>query len=128
VFEGNFTFDSISTGTVTIDVASIYTGASARDKVLRGNEFFDVEKYPTATYTIKEVKQEGDAYNFIGDLTLMASTKELIVPFEIVQNEEEGIYFIKANVNFDRTAYGMPTYGGVGNEVKLTIDLTLVKN
>jgi polyisoprenoid-binding protein YceI len=127
VFEGNFTFDSTSTGTVSIDVTSIFTGASARDKVLRGNQFFDVEKYPAATYTIKEVKQEANAYTFIGDLTLMASTKELIVPFEIIKNEE-GIYFIKANVNFDRTAYGMPTYSGVGNDVKLTIDLTLVKN
>jgi polyisoprenoid-binding protein YceI len=108
-------------------VASIYTGASARDKVLRSNEFFDVEKYPTATYTIKEVKQEGTNYVFVGDFALMASTKELIVPFEIVKNEEEGIYFIKANVSFDRTAYGMPTYGGVGNDVKLTVDLKLKK-
>jgi hypothetical protein len=54
-------------------------------KYLRSNEFFDVEKYPTATYTIKEVKQEANAYTFIGDLTLMASTKELIVPFEIIK-------------------------------------------
>jgi hypothetical protein len=63
----------------------------------------------------------------VGDFALMASTKELIVPFEIVKNEAEGIYFIKANVSFDRTAYGMPSYGGVGNEVKLTVDLKLEK-
>jgi hypothetical protein len=58
----------------------------------------------------------------------MASKKALIIPFEIIKNEAEGIYYIKADVNFDRTAYGMPAYAGVGNDVKLTVDLRLVKN
>jgi len=40
------------TGTVeaTIDIASIDTGNAGLDKHTKSNEFFDVEKYPTAVY------------------------------------------------------------------------------
>ena len=69
---------SAKTGTVdiTIDTSSVQTGVSDLDKHLKGNEFFDVEKYPTATYKGKITKFKGDAPSEVqGDLTLHGVTK-----------------------------------------------------
>lgn len=47
---------------ITVDVASIDTKIEKRDKHLRTAEFFEVEKYPTATLRMYEVKAaKGDA-------------------------------------------------------------------
>ena len=82
------TFDKV-TGTVTIDraartgsvdlsidTASIDVGHEKLENHLKSPEFFDVEKFPTATYKGKLVKFEGDAPTEVqGDLTLHGVTK-----------------------------------------------------
>ncbi|HJW10050.1 MAG TPA: YceI family protein, partial [Holophagaceae bacterium] len=44
---------------LTIDVASINTDNEGRDKHLRSADFFDVEKYPSITFTSKHVWKQG---------------------------------------------------------------------
>ena len=65
--------------------------------------------------------------NLNGEFTLMSSTKALNIPFEIKKNKTTGAYKLLGEVAFDRTEYGMAPYGGVGDEVKLTIDVMLEK-
>jgi polyisoprenoid-binding protein YceI len=61
---------------VTVETASVTTGAADLEKHLRSNEFFDVEKFPTATYKGKITKfKDGAPAEVQGDLTLHGVTR-----------------------------------------------------
>jgi polyisoprenoid-binding protein YceI len=63
---------------VTIDVTSITTGDEKRDGHLRTADFFEPEKYPTITFTSKQVEPlGGEKYRVTGDFTLHGVTREL---------------------------------------------------
>src|ERR1700740_969206 len=56
---------------VTIDAASVDTRVPDRDKDLRSDHFFDVEKYPTLTFKSTKVEQtEPGKLRVTGDLTI----------------------------------------------------------
>jgi len=63
---------------VTIDLASVTTGDAGRDAHLRTTDFFESEKFPTATYKSTRVeKVTEDEYRIYGDLTLHGVTHEV---------------------------------------------------
>ncbi len=67
---------------VTIDVNGINTREEKRDAHLKSPDFFDVAKYPTATFKSKKVTAAGkNKFKVVGDLTLHGVTKE--VPLEV---------------------------------------------
>lgn len=80
-FNGTFTFDAKrpenSTVKVEIDTKSVNTNHAERDKHLRGKDFLNVSKYPTATFESAGVKLNGDAATITGKLTLHGVTKEI---------------------------------------------------
>src|SRR5260221_3423142 len=62
---------SKSTVDVTIDAASVDTRVPDRDKDLRSDHFFDVEKYPTLSFKSTKVEQvEAGKLKVTGDLTI----------------------------------------------------------
>lgn len=64
---------------VTIEVGSINTNSQARDGKLR-TDFFDVAKFPTATFKSKSwVKADDDVYDVTGDLTIKGVTKSITI-------------------------------------------------
>ncbi len=67
------------TGTVdvTIDPASVRTHDSTRlDAIVKGEKFFNVEKYPTITFKSSDFKFDGDRLVAVnGELTLLGVTK-----------------------------------------------------
>jgi len=65
---------------VTIDAASIDTREPQRDAHLRSADFFDVDKFPTLTFTSRRVTDvAGDRFRLIGDLTIRGITREVIL-------------------------------------------------
>jgi len=76
---GTFSIDKdAKTGTVdiTIETSSIDLGLEKLETHLKSPDFFDVEKYPTATYKGKFTKFQGDAPTEVqGELTLHGVTK-----------------------------------------------------
>jgi polyisoprenoid-binding protein YceI len=76
---GQVTLDTAAkTGTVdvTIDASSIDTGNAKLNDHLESAVFFDVAKYPTATYKGTSMKFEGDRpVEVMGELTLHGVTK-----------------------------------------------------
>ena len=83
-FNGTFTFDAKkpenSTVKVEIDTKSVNTNHAERDKHLRGKDFLNVSKYPTATFESTGVDLNGDAATITGKLTLHGVTNELYPP------------------------------------------------
>lgn len=72
-----------STVEVTIDVASIDTRDPKRDGHLKSPDFFDVAKYPTATFKSTKVQKAGKSKLKVhGALTLRGVTKPVVLDVE----------------------------------------------
>ena len=88
-FKGQFTFDKdnpeVSRVEVEIDVASINTNHTERDKHLRGKDFFNVEKYPKATFVSTKLERTGENTGIMkGNLTLKGVTKPVTIDVEFI--------------------------------------------
>jgi polyisoprenoid-binding protein YceI len=125
-----------STITVTIDTSTIDTGVAARDTHLKSEAFFDVAKFPTATFTSSGVAKNGSKLTVNGNLTLHGVTLPVVLDVEGPSTPVEGAMDHKPHSGFSatttvsRTAFGIGTSFPaivVGDEVKLTIDLEIIK-
>lgn len=71
------------TGTVdvTIDAASVRTFDATRlDAIVKGEKFFNVEKYPTITFKSDDVNFDGDRVVGVnGELTMLGVTKPVML-------------------------------------------------
>ena len=81
-FSGKFDFDpeNPEAGSVSleIDVNSINSNHAERDNHLRNTDFFEVAKYPKATFVSTSIKKTGDKTAVItGDLTIREVTKSV---------------------------------------------------
>ena len=80
--EGDFEYvdGKLTGGKFVIDMTSIESDEEL-DKLeghLKSDDFFGVAKYPTATFVIKEVVNQGPkGYNITGDITIKGITKEI---------------------------------------------------
>lgn len=79
-FEGTFSYDekapAASKVSVRIDTASVDSNHAERDKHLRGKDFFEVNKYPEATFASTAFVPKGDGYATLkGNLTLHGVTR-----------------------------------------------------
>ena len=86
-FDGTFEYDKAapakSSINVTIDTTSIDSNHAERDKHLKGSDFLDVKKYPTATFKSTGFKSTGEGKGEItGDFTLHGVTKSITFPVE----------------------------------------------
>lgn len=127
---------SKSTVTATIGVATIDTGVSGRDADLKGSGFFDVDKFPTATFTSTSVAKSAGGLTVKGNLTLHGVSQPVVLNVEgptgpIISPMDHKLHAgYTATTTIDRTAFGIGTaYPAalIGDEVKLTIDLEVVK-
>lgn len=83
-FAGTFSYDekdiAASKVKVDIDTTSINSNHAERDKHLRGPDFLDVGKFPTAAFESTSVKDNGGGKATItGKLTLHGVTKEIAI-------------------------------------------------
>ena len=63
----------------TIDISTLDTHNQFRDEKILGEGFFEVEKYPTATFRSTQVTAQPDGhYQVAGDLTLRGVTQAMV--------------------------------------------------
>ena len=124
-----------STVNITIDATTVDTGVSMRDADIKSSNLFDVEKYPTATFVSTSVAKHGDGLTVNGNLTLHGVTKPVTLEVEGPTGPVPGMDHkphegFSASTTISRTAFGIGTKyptSILGDEVKLTIDLDVVK-
>lgn len=136
--EGSVQLDKAAkTGKVelTIDVASINTGSAAFDKHLRGPDFFEVEKHPTAKFVADKFSFNGDKVSEVaGTLTLKGQTQPVVLKANhfncfqhpMLKREVCGGDF---ETTIDRSAYGI-NYGlqyGFPKDVRIVVQVEAVK-
>lgn len=120
---------------VTIDATTVDTGVAARDTDLKSAGWFDVQKFPTATFASTQVTKSGGGYSITGNLTLHGVTKQVVLAVEPPTGPAPGMdkkphMGYTATTTINRKDFGigekMPD-AGVSEQTKLTIDLEVAK-
>lgn len=123
----------------TIDVAGLNTREQKRDDHLRSKDFFEVEKFPTITFTSTKIEKAADGLKVTGDLTIHGVKKSVTLDTQ-VSNEVKhpftgaGVRGVTATTKINRKDFGLTwnkalEAGGVlvGDEVAIAIEAELVK-
>jgi len=110
VFEG----DKLKGGNFTVDMTSISNNdleGEWKGKLeghLKSDDFFGVEKHPTAKLNITEVKSHGNHYTVTGDLTIKNITNPITFDMTVSENTAS------ADLKIDRSKfdvrYGSPSF------------------
>lgn len=133
-YNGYFTFDEKEPEKSDIDVTlkpeSIDTSIAALDKELRGEKFFNVEKFPTMHFKSTKIATTGkNTGDVTGDLTLLGVTKPVVM--HVVYNKS-GIHpftnnFVAgftADAALKRSDFGMNAFEpAIGDEVRVHIEV-----
>lgn len=141
-FAGTIRYDAAqpahSAVTFTIQAASIDTNEANRDNHLRSADFFDVEKYPTITFTSTRVAGAGtNGFEVTGTLSMHGVDKEIVLPVAFHGfardpwgNERAGF---ESEIKLNRKDFGLNwnaalETGGflVGDEVTVTLSVQAV--
>lgn len=130
-----------STVEATIDCTTLNTGEPKRDNDLRGEEFFDIKKYPVMKFKSKSVQVAGQGeLKVTGDLTINSVTRQVVLSIEgptdaVKDTQGRTKVGASATTKVSRKEYGIlynPVMeaGGVvvSDQVSITLDIELIKN
>lgn len=148
VKEGSVTFagDVPTAGTFTLDMTSIknddLTDAGMNQKLvghLKSDDFFAVEKNPTALFKItKSEKKKTGEIAITGDLTIKGITKSVTIPATVKM--ENGVYTATGKLKINRTNWDIKYNSGkffdpkqlgdklINDEIDIEINLRTVKS
>ena len=120
---------------ITVDTASISTGLAKRDDHLRGEDFFNVAKFPTMTFKASKLRFSGDKLvGADGDLTLLGVTKPVSLTIDsfVCGNHpmnKKPLCGANATTTIKRSEWGMKAYvPAVSDEVKIAIQIEAFKD
>jgi len=110
-----------------VAAATISTGSGVSDKMVKGTDFFDTEKFATVTFTSTKVIPSNDPNKFQaqGDFTLRGVTKPAALQVNLDPDNKGGGQ-IYADLSFDRRDFGMTKnlpLTGVNDSIRVRLDL-----
>ena len=120
----------------TIDAASLTSDFERRDDAVRGENYLDVERFPTITFNSKRVEPRGEnRYAVIGDFTMHGVTRELELDTEyfgeVTDARGNTLRGLAARATIRKGDYGI--HGSpadphaVAEQIQLVIDAELYK-
>ncbi len=124
---------------VTIQAASINTGAADRDNHLRSADFLNVEKHPTITFVSTSVTPKGERQATItGDLTIAGVTRSVSFDATLEGTGKnpwgKTVAGFSASTKINREDFGLTwnvvlEAGGwlVGKEITVNIDVEAIR-
>lgn len=125
---------------VEIQAGSLDTRNADRDGHVKSADFFDVETYPTITFTSTGVEAEGDDHLLVtGDLTIKDVTKSVTVDFEfdgeVTDPWGNSRVGFEGSTEINRSDFGL-TWNAplksdgvlVSEKIKLNFDISATKN
>ena len=119
---------------INIPINEIATSRGDLSKHMMSPDFFDVAKYPTATFVSTSVEpMPGNKAKITGNLTMLGVTKPVVLDAELSggggnpMSKKETIGF-HAKTTIDRTKWGMTKFApNIGASVKLKISAAFEK-
>ncbi len=134
--QANITLDSnrLKNALVTIDLTTISHKEEQLQKHLRGKDFFDVIKYPTAIFEASSiVYSDAQTATITGTMNMKGINREIAFPVNIKQTSRGMV--VRGNISIDRTRFGIKYnsssfFGDLGdqaiqNKFDLVFDLLL---
>ncbi len=104
--------------TVEIDMSSVYSDADGLTKHLQTGDFFEVAKFPNASFKstkiIPDTEKGAGNYTVTGDLTLRGVTKSVTFPATITVNAET--VSVNAEFSINRKDFGI-LYAGKADDL-----------
>lgn len=116
-------------GHLDIAVASISTGIGKRDDHLRSADFFDVEKFPTATIDVTSAGlSDADTVHLHVQVTIKGTSRLLDLPVRVTTLDDGGIR-LTASTTLNRQDFGVAgnQLGMVGDTVSAEATAVFVK-
>ena len=123
-----FTSTDASTGVLDIKIQaeSVDTGSKSKDKKLKGDHCFDVEKHPYITFhSTKITEMSPNSFDVAGTFTLRGVSKPEALTFTVDREGGGATGEIKGTLVFDRRDFelgGSIPFVKIADRVELTID------
>jgi polyisoprenoid-binding protein YceI len=137
--KGSITLDDSditkSTVSVTIDTTTVDTGMQMRDNDLKSANYFDVAKFPSASFASTSVTGGGGHLTVNGNLTLHGVTRPVTLDVDgpagpVTGMDKKPHAGYSATTTLKRKDFGVGANTPdniVSDEIKLTIDLDVAK-
>ncbi len=132
---GNINFSPSNIGTssfdVSVNVKTIDTDNDTRDGHLKGEDYFDAEKYPLITIRSAKIsrplKSATGWYSFSGTITIHGVTKPIVFPFNAIKKVDD--YLFVGGFTINRLDFGIGKNSSVmSNTVKVTLSVLAKKS
>lgn len=129
---GEFAFDDEDPGdctfNITVKTDSFDTNNADRDKHIKGEEFFDVEKYPEMSFKSTKVTKSEGKYEVTGDMTFHGVTKSIKVKLERTGSAKDpwGGHRVGFETTFTikRSDFGLKAaLDALSDEVRITVSI-----
>ncbi len=126
-----------SSGTASIDLASVDTNDEQRDAHIRSADFLDVERYPTMTFRSTAVRPTAKGFVLDGELSLHGVTRTVSLDLEVNGFGPDPFGGTRAGFSatgeIRRSDFGvdttLPLDGGgvvVGDKIQLSLEIEAV--
>ncbi len=144
-FEGSGIFDADNPANssicVDIEATSIETGNADRDRHLRSNDFFDMDRYPKIQFASTSVSagRDENTYRVVGDLTIKDVTRSVDLELEMNGTATDPYGNVRLGLEgtttINRKDFGVTwnaalETGGVlvGEKIVLEFDISAIRN
>jgi polyisoprenoid-binding protein YceI len=120
-----------ATLSLVISGRSMTTGGGVKDRIIKGKDFFYVQKFPTVSFNSTKAIPSNDPKKFQlqGELTLRGVTKPVTLQVSL-DRYGKGNGQIYADLSFDRREFGMThnaLFVRVRDSVRVRMDLDIVQ-
>jgi polyisoprenoid-binding protein YceI len=124
-----------STVEATLEATTVNTATEARDKHLKGPDFFNVDKFPTITFKSTAVTRNNGKLQVIGDLTLAGVTKSVTLDVDGPTPPQKGmggklVTGFSASGTISRSEFNFGSKFAapmLSDDVKFTLDVEATK-
>jgi len=114
---------------ITLDLETLTTALPDFDTLLKGDKYFDIARFPTATFRSTKVELTGEnTANVTGDLTIHGITQSAVLAATFNKKAFNPAVFktgygFSATAHLSRKAFGLGNYEPiVGDDIGLIID------
>lgn len=129
-FSGSIYIDSLLTKSkveIVVNMESINTFSEGRDKSLKGADYFDINKYPKATFISDSIYFKDTSYVASGSLTMIGATLPTDINFilskKAITDDQIEFSIWKGSFLIDRSKFGMKESKGIDNKVNLSFEI-----
>ena len=107
---------------IEITTESLFADNPKLEAHLKNADFFDVRKYPTATFESTQIEASETEAMLTGKLTLLGKTGEVKIPLQVEHGENQ--LKLTGKFKLDRAKWGM-NYGLEGNKINKDVDVAV---